>query len=367
MESSSAARGVCVNAPATLKGGTVGQLRKGRRGWITLSLICTFVSLSIHFVYAEEVKRKIRFGIQTPAEVADPGDLIRLWQEAEGWGFDTAWTFDHFMPISGNTQGPCQDGWTLLSALATQTTKIRIGCLVTGNTYRHPAVLAKMATTVDHLSHGRLELGIGAGWFEPEHRAYGIPFYTAKERAQRLAEAVQIILSLWTEKETTFTGKYYQIDHAPFEPKPLQQPHPPILIGGVGKKWTLPVIAQYADEWNMLPSSPEKMADLIKTLNGYCDKYKRDCKKIEKSHLTRLVLTDDPQAIDQAVQGLARVMRIPPEQARATILAGSPEAVKKQIQTYIDNGVTHIIIGQRPPYDRKGLERFAKEVMPTFR
>jgi F420-dependent oxidoreductase-like protein len=329
---------------------------------VALALVCLSSS-----AYAEAAKKKVRFGVQTPPEVGDPADLIKLWQEAEAWGYDTAWTFDHFMPISGNTKGPCHDGWMLLGALAAQTSKIRIGCLVTGNTYRNPAVLAKMATTVDHLSNGRLELGLGAGWFETEHTAYGIPFYTGRERARRLEEAVQIIRALWTQKETTFAGKYYQIDKAPFEPKPLQKPYPPILIGGIGKKWTLPTVAKYANAWNMLPRTPEQMADLTKTLNGYCEKYERDCAEIEKSYLTRLVLTDDPKKIDQAVQTFAKFLRLPPEQARAAILVGTPEEVKKQVQAYIDTGITHIIIGQRQPYDRDGLQRFAKEVMPAFR
>ena len=341
--------------------------RKGVRWLTALGVVLAFVCASSVAVYAEAAKKKIRFGIQTPPEVADPADLIKLWQEAEAWGFDTAWTFDHFIPISGNTKGPCLDGWMLLGALAAKTSKIRIGCLVTGNTYRHPAVLAKMATTVDHLSNGRLELGIGAGWFETEHIAYGIPFYTAKERTRRLAETVQIIRSLWTEKETTFTGKYYQIKNAPFEPKPLQKPYPPILIGGVGKKWTLPIVARYANAWNLTPTSPAQMADLMKTLNGYCTQYQRDCAEIEKSCLTRLVLTDDPKRIDQMVQSIVQLRHISPEEAKATILVGNAEEVKKQVQAYLDAGITHIIIGVRQPYDREGLQRFAKEVMPAFR
>ena len=341
------------------------KLRKGR--WlVTLCVALAFIASRVS-VHAETAKKKIRFGIQTPPEVADPEDLIKLWQEAEAWGYDTAWTFDHFIPISGNTKGPCLDGWMLLGALATKTSKIRIGCLVTGNTYRNPAILAKMATTVDLLSHGRLELGIGAGWFEFEHTAYGIPFYTPKERTRRLAETVQIIRSLWTEKETTFDGKYYQLKAAPFEPKPLQKPHPPILIGGIGKKWTLPIIAKYADAWNMLPNPPGQMADLLKTLNGYCEKYRRDCTEIEKSYLTRLVINEDAGKIDQTVQALAQLRKVSPQEAKAMILVGTAEDIKKQVQGYIDAGVTHIIIGQRQPYDREGLQRFAKEVMPAFR
>jgi F420-dependent oxidoreductase-like protein len=337
-------------------------------GWlVVLGMALAFVCVSSLSAHAEAAKKKIRFGIQTPPEVADPEDLIKLWQEAESWGYDTAWTFDHFIPISGDTKGPCLDGWMLLGALAEKTSKIRIGCLVTGNTYRNPAILAKMATTVDLLSHGRLELGIGAGWFEFEHTAYDIPFYTPKERTRRLDEAIRIIRSLWTEKETTFTGKYYQIKNAPFEPKPLQKPYPPILIGGVGKKWTLPIIAKYANAWNMLPTPPAQMAELLKTLDGYCEKYKRDCAEIEKSYLARLVISEDPQKIDQAVQTLAQMRKVSPEEARAMSLVGTPEEVKKQVQAYIDAGVTHIIIGQRQPYDREGLQRFAKEVMPAFR
>ena len=334
---------------------------------LALGMALTFVATVCVSAQAETPKKKIRFGIQTPPEVVDPEDLMKLWQEAESWGYDSAWTFDHFIPISGNTKGPCLDGWMLLGALATKTSKIRIGCLVTGNTYRNPAILAKMATTVDLLSNGRLELGIGAGWFEFEHTAYGVPFYTPKERTRRLEETVQIIRALWTEKETTFKGKYYQIDRAPFEPKPAQKPYPPILIGGVGKKWTLPIIAKYANAWNMLPTAPTQMAELLKTLNGYCEKYKRDCTEIEKSYLTRLVISEDPKKIDQTVQALAQLRKVSPEEAKAMVLAGNTEEVKKQVQAYIDAGVTHIIIGQRQPYDREGLQRFAKEVMPAFR
>ncbi len=320
---------------------------KPRRGkWlVALSVTLAFLWASSISVHAEAAKKKIRFGIQTPPEVADPEDLIKLWQEAESWGYDSAWTFDHFIPISGNTKGPCVDGWMLLGALATKTSKI----------------------PVDLLSHGRLELGIGAGWFEFEHTAYGIPFYTAKERTRRLKESVQIIRSLWTEKETTFTGKYYTIDHAPFEPKPVQKPYPPILIGGQGQKWTLPIVARYADAWNLGNAGPAKTKELIQTLDHLCEKYKRDCNTIEKSNLTSLVLGDDPEKNAATLQRIATARRLTPEQAKEVLLNGNVEEVKKQIQAYIDAGVTHIIIGQRQPYDREGLQRFAKEVMPAFR
>ena len=312
-------------------------------------------------------KPTVRFGIQTAQQVEDLNDLSKLWQEAEELGFDSAWTFDHFIPIVADPKGPCYDGWTLLAALAAKTSRMRIGCLVTGNTYRNPAVLAKMATTVDHISGGRLQLGIGAAWFKLEHQAYGIPFYTAKERVDRMEEAVQLIRMLWTEKETNFTGKYYQLVDAPFEPKPLQKPYPPILIGGRGKKWTLPIVAKYADAWNAGGLSPAGMAELIEVLNGYCRQFDRNCADIEKTFATLMVLSDNEQKVDQVAQLVAQARGVTPEQARATMLMGTSEEVKEQVQAYIDAGVEHIIIAMRQPYDREGLRRFAQEVMPEFR
>src|SRR5262249_52978253 len=178
----------------------------------------------------------IRFGIQTYPQRTTYTDILQTWQEADELGFDTAFVFDHFMPVSAEPSGPCFEGWTLLSALAAQTKRVKVGALVTGNTYRYPAVLAKMAATVDHVSNGRLILGIGAGWFEQEHNAYGIPFPATSVRAQQLVEAVQVLKFLFTQEKSTFTGKYYQLKDAPFAPKTVQKPHPPILIGGMGPK-----------------------------------------------------------------------------------------------------------------------------------
>ncbi|MGH7818982.1 MAG: TIGR03560 family F420-dependent LLM class oxidoreductase, partial [Candidatus Binatia bacterium] len=200
---------------------------------------------------AGAAERRIEFGIQTPPEGTTWQELLETWQEAERLGYESAWVYDHFAPIIGDHDGPVLEGWTLLAALAAKTEKIRIGVLVTGNTYRNPAVLAKMATTVDHVSGGRLEFGIGAAWAEFEHTAYGIPFYTAKERAERLGEALEVIKRLWTQEHATFDGKYYDLREAPFAPKNVQKPHPPIVIGGKGEKWIMPLVGRYADEWNV--------------------------------------------------------------------------------------------------------------------
>jgi F420-dependent oxidoreductase-like protein len=296
-------------------------------------------------------------------------ELRSLWQEAERLGFDSAWVFDHFMPVFGGKTGPTLEGWMLLSALAAETSRLRIGCLVTGNTYRHPAVLAKMATTVDHLSGGRLELGIGAAWYEAEHRAYGIPFYTAKERAERLGEAVEVIHKLWSEEQADFAGRYYNLKDAPFEPKPLQKPHPPIVIGGDGRKWTLPTVARYADGWNCpFGHSPNTAAELNGVIDGYCRDIGRNPKEIERSIFIPLALGKSRVWGWAVTLGFSFYMRTWPWRASQRVLVGTPAQVVEQIQRYINAGITHFILLIPPTYDPQAtLRLFAAEVMPAFR
>src|SRR5438552_4626298 len=186
---------------------------------------------------------RVRFGIQTPNQNTTWDELLATWKEAEALGFDSGWVYDHFIPIFGDQDGPCLEGWMLLSALAAETSRMRVGVLVTGNTYRNPALLAKMATTVDQVSHGRLVLGIGAGWFEHDHGAYGFDFGTPHERARRLGEGLEVITKLWSGGHPSFAGKYYRLEKAPFAPDNVQKPHPPIVIGGQGKRWIVPLAA----------------------------------------------------------------------------------------------------------------------------
>jgi F420-dependent oxidoreductase-like protein len=235
------------------------------------------------------------------------------------------------------------------------TKQVQMGVMVTGNTYRHPAVLAKMATTVDIISGGRLILGIGAGWFELEHQTFGIAFPKVTERLKRLDETLEIIKRLWTEERVSFSGRYYQLREALLNPRPLQRPRPPILVGASGEQVALGIVARHADVWNSF-GSPEIFARKIEVLAEHCRKVGRDPDTIEKSVLLQLTLTDDQETKRRARENESWGM-----------LVGNPDDVRQQIERYVAVGVTHIVISVSAPYDRAVLSRFVGEVMPAFR
>ena len=321
---------------------------------------------SIAAVAAETEGRAIQFGVQLAPEDATYEELVETWQLIEELGYDHVWLNDHFVPLIGDRNKSNFESWTLLSALAGQAPRIRIGILVTGNTYRQPALLAKMATTLDHISGGRLNFGIGAGWEEFEHHAYGIPFYTAKERAERLDEALQVITKLWRDDHPTMDGKYYQLHEAPFAPKPLQQPHPPIVIGGQGKKWIMPVVARYADEWNVpVGISPDGIRERLSLVGDECARIGRSpCVQTVSVFLPLLNMTSIPLAGPATRLG---VRMLAGKQVASSVLAGSVTQIKDQIQEYIDAGATSIIVTTRPGRKHDLMRRFATEVMPAFR
>jgi F420-dependent oxidoreductase-like protein len=192
----------------------------------------------------------MRLGLDVSQHQLDWSELLRRVRFGEDAGFDGAWVFDHFKPLYGDPNGPCMEGWTLLAALAASTDRIRLGTLVTGVTYRHPSILAAEAVTVDQVSRGRLELAIGAAWFEGEHRELGIPFPRARERTDRLEEAVQVMRLLMTKDAASFDGRHYRLEGASYHPRPVQQPHPPIWIGGGGERRIIPIAGRYADAWH---------------------------------------------------------------------------------------------------------------------
>lgn len=226
----------------------------------------------------------MRVSFKTRPQHTEWGAIQDFWTEADSIDlYSSGWTFDHFYPIFSDPAGPCFEGWTMLSFLAAKTSRIRLGVLVTGNTHRHPAVLANMAATLDIASGGRLEIGLGAGWSEDEHGAYGIPLPPWPERFDRLDEACAIINGLLTEERVTFNGRYYQLVDAMCEPKPLQQPRPPLVIGGKGEKRTLRIAARWADQWNFPWGEPSELEHLIGVLHDHCADVGRDPADIEIS------------------------------------------------------------------------------------
>jgi F420-dependent oxidoreductase-like protein len=192
----------------------------------------------------------MRFGLDIAQHQLSWDEQVRRTRFAEDLGFDGAWVFDHFKALYADPKGPCFEGWSLLAALAAVTTRVRLGTLVTGMTYRHPSILATQAVTVDHISGGRLELAVGAAWFEQEHGELGIPFPPAGERVERLDEGVQVLDLLMTRDDASFDGKHFRLDGATYRPRPVQRPRIPIWIGGSGEKRMLPLVARRADAWH---------------------------------------------------------------------------------------------------------------------
>ncbi len=250
-----------------------------------------------------------RYGLKL-SQNATIGQLRAVWRIADEAGFDHCWCMDHFATLGARDDGAIFEAWTLLAGMAAATSRTRVGCAVTGNAYRHPAVLAKAAATVDHLSGGRLEFGIGAGWAENEHSMLGLPFGTAAERADRLDEACQIIRSLWTKERTSFAGKHYQLTDAVAEPKPVQQPHPPIWVGGAGRQRTLRIAARYADVWNAPGGSPEELAELSAVLDQRCAEAGRDPNEIRRSVQLRMPATPEEAVVLAGAYARASITEI---------------------------------------------------------
>jgi F420-dependent oxidoreductase-like protein len=256
----------------------------------------------------------VRYGLKL-SQNATIEQYRAVWRIADEAGFDHCWCMDHFATLGSRDDGLIFEAWALLAAMAAITSRTRVGCAVTGNTYRHPAMLAKAAVTVDHLSGGRLEFGIGAGWAENEHTMLGLPFGTAGDRADRLEEACQVIRSLWTQERASFAGQHYQLTEAIAEPKPVQQPHPPIWIGGAGRRRTLRIAARHASVWNAPGGSPEEVADLSGVLDRHCAEIGRDPSDIRRSVQVRVPATPDellPLAAAYAAVGVTDLLLVLP-------------------------------------------------------
>lgn len=308
---------------------------------------------------------QIRFGIHSGQQHATLADYLNLWRRAEDLGFDWASVFDHFLPIFSDPEGPCFDGLTLLSAMAAHTSRIRCGVLVVGVTYRHPAVLANIATTIDHVSGGRLELGVGGAWYELEHSQYGIDFPPVGRRIRMLGEALKILRSMWTEHRTTFEGRYYSLMDALCEPKPVQQPHPPLWVGGQGEKLTLRVVAESADGWNTFFMPLDDYRRKLDALASHCEAVGRDPADIRKSLVVQAYVREDEAELAKGAERMAS--RFGADAAQRAVV-GTPEQCVSKLLPYVEAGVGDFLVGARPPgTDLESLELVATKVAPLLR
>jgi F420-dependent oxidoreductase-like protein len=250
----------------------------------------------------------MRFAIKTSPQNTEWADMLAVWQAADEIElFESGWTFDHFYPIFSDSSGPCLEGWVTLTALAQATKRLRVGTLVSGIHYRHPALLANMAATLDIVSGGRLEIGIGAGWNEEESGAYGMRLGSVKERSDRFEEACEVLVGLLTQETTTFHGEHYQLTDARCEPKGVQKPHPPICIGGSGEKRTLRTTAKYAQHWNFVGGTPDEFARKRDVLYAHCADVGRDPNEITLSSHVRLGPEGDYAKVAAEAEALGAV------------------------------------------------------------
>ncbi len=289
----------------------------------------------------------------------DWGEIRRSGVRAEETGWNGVWFADHLLPADGGSlDRPCHEVWSVLAGLADATENVRLGPLVCGNTYRNPGLLMKQAVTTDHISGGRIVLGLGAGWMEEEHTAYGFEFGTFSDRFDRLEEALQIIRSMRSEATTTLDGARYRVLEAPLEPKPVGPL--PILIGGGGERKTLRMVAQYADEWNVW-AEPELMRAKIEVLDRQCETVGRDPADIERSAVALLFLCEDEAEVDaHRAAGAGRQS-----------LIGTPAQLVEQVGAYAEMGVDELIVPDwtlGDPVAKDDLaDRFLAEVAAEFR
>lgn len=285
-------------------------------------------------------------------------EILTTASHAANTGWDGIWVADHFMSNDESASGPMHEAWATIAGLSAVVPHVRIGVLVSGNTYRHPAVLAKAAATVDHINGGRTVLGVGAGWQQNEHEKYGIELPPVKERLDRFEEAVTVLTGLLRQDRTTFGGQYYQLDDAPLEPKPVGPM--PILIGGGGEKRTMRIAAQFADEWNVW-GTPELLRHKNGVLERHCEDIDRDPATIKRSAQGLLFLFDDPvKAAEMRSRDLGRPM-----------LVGTPAELVEVVASYVEAGVDELIIPDfNLPQGAQKLEimdTLMEEVIPAFR
>ena len=307
---------------------------------------------------------KLKFGIRIILYQQSFEPIKNYVLAAEKLDFDSIWVNDHLLPIVGSLQKPMLECWTVLSALAGVTKDIRLGPLVLNNTFRYPQLIAKMASTLDVVSNGRLELGIGAGWFKQEHEMFGLPFRKHSIRIEMLVEAIQLIKALWKNKRTSFRGEFYRVNNAICVPKPLQKPHPPILVGGYSES-ILDLVAKYADKANFILLSSNKFAEKADMLKEKCKRIGRDYSEITKSFFDEAMVVQTEREVQEQIKKRLRERRMPVKQsmkyAQKSII-GTPEMCVERIMDYKKAGAQEFML-VFPALDIKQIKIFADSVI----
>ncbi|MCY4583233.1 MAG: LLM class flavin-dependent oxidoreductase [Chloroflexi bacterium] len=300
-------------------------------------------------------------------------DFLEICQTCDELGFHGFYPSDHLMQINpGRGPTPARlEGLTVMAAMAGHTKNLRLGMLVVNNNFRHPVITAKMVNTIDHASGGRAELGMGSGNVKHEFDVHGMPFPPFKERADRLDEALSVIRAIWTEEPASFQGTYYSLNEAPQMPKPVQQPHPPIIVGGRGNR-TMQIAAKHATDYNQIAPLEEVKVNLGR-MQATCDEAGRDFSSMRHSVQIQIKLSDDASEVEATVARGATLATqetsyyaTPEEQVRDSMLLGSPSAIVDQLGRWVDAGIDHFILMTPRPFDRRVMERFAQEVAPQF-
>lgn len=307
---------------------------------------------------------RINFGVMLRQQKIDFSQIRETAELCDELGYHSAWFYDHILGIGG-AEMDIFESWTLMSALSTATSNLRLGTMVLCNSFRPPALLAKMASTLDVISGGRLEFAIGAGWHEPEYRAYGYEFPGTVTRIEQLAEAVRIIRAMWTEEQATYKGQHFTVNEAYCNPKPAQTPHPPIMIGGVGERHLLRVVAELADEWNCPANHALDFDHKLDVLTKHCEEVGRDVNDIGLSQQTVCVLAKDRTELEEKLQKAQKRYGFFGNVEEFGIV-GTPDQCIKKIEEDEKKGIRKYTIFFSDIMNQDTLKFFAKEVMSAF-
>jgi F420-dependent oxidoreductase-like protein len=313
----------------------------------------------------------VEFGIQTGQQHRPFPEILALWQLAERLGYSTGWLYDHLVPVGGDLDGEVYEAWTALATLLARTERIRGGVLVSCVMFRHPAILAKAAATIDVASGGRLEFGIGACWNAWEADLYGVPFPPLAERMERLDEAIQVVRTMWDPTKEGFEGRYYRVSAAHRSPLPAQRPHPRIWVGGWGRRRMPEIIARQADGWNAIFLSLEEYRERLEAMRRACERVGRDPATLALSFGQRVSVDADARRAERRARDQYERHGVAfDEQMRERFIFGTPLEVAEKVNAFRELGVSQFILWHELPFDAEAedqIRQFAETVVPLLR